>query len=402
LLKRLIKRRWAANLLLVAGGLLTGLLLTEAGLRLIGYSYPTFYTTDQARGVALSPGAEGWWRKEGEAYIRINSDGLRDREHTKQKPPGTLRIAVLGDSYAEALQVPLEKTFWAVMERELQQCAAFKGQKVEVINFGVSGYGTALELITLREKVWAYSPDIVLLAVTTGNDISDNSRALKGGEDLPYFVHRDGRLVLDDSYLNSPTFRLRLSRINRMLRWARTYTRTAQALFQAYYAFLQYRASRQQQQRERQVATTPAAAREIGLSETIYSEPKSEVWKDAWQVTEELMVMMRDEVAQRGARLLVVTLSSGIQVQPESAPRQRLLQSIGASDLFYPDRRIKALGERAGFPVLNLAPPLAAYAEQHKLFLHGFGQNLGSGHWNESGHQLAGELIAQKLCELSR
>jgi hypothetical protein len=308
---------------------------------------------------------------------------------------------VLGDSYAEALQVPMEKTFWAVMERELQQCAALKGQKVEVINFGVSGYGTALELITLREKVWAYSPDIVLLAVTTGNDITDNSRALKGGEDLPYFVHRDGRLVLDDSYLNSSLFRLRLSRMNRMLRWARTYSRTAQALFQAYYAFLQYRASRQQQQREQQAATTPAAGREIGLAETIYSEPKSDVWKDAWQVTEELMVMMRDEVAQKGARFLVVTLSSGIQVHPESAPRQKLLRSIGASDLFYPDRRIKALGERAGFPVLNLAPPMADYAEQHKVFLHGFGEKLGSGHWNESGHHLAGELIAQKLCELS-
>jgi hypothetical protein len=232
LLRRLIKRRWASNLLLIAGGLLVGLLLTEAGLRLAGYSYPNFYMTDASRGVALRAGAEGWWRREGEAYIRINSDGLRDREHERQKPPNTVRIAVLGDSYAEALQVPVEKTFWAVMERELQQCASFKGQKVEVINFGVSGYGTALELITLREKVWAYAPDIVLLAVTTGNDIGDNSRALKGGEDIPYFVHRDGRLVLDDSYLQSQTFRLRQSILNRMFRWARNYSRTAQALFQ--------------------------------------------------------------------------------------------------------------------------------------------------------------------------
>jgi hypothetical protein len=406
LLRRLLKRRWASNLLLIAGGLLVGLLLTEAGLRLIGYSYPNFYTTDGSRGVALKPGAEGWWRKEGEAYIRINSDGLRDREHERQKPAGTLRIAVLGDSYAEALQVPLERTFWAVMERELQQCASFKGQKVEVINFGVSGYGTALELITLREKVWAYSPDIVLLAVTTGNDISDNSRALKGAEDIPYFVHRDGRLVLDDSYLQSQTFRLRQSILNRMLRWARNYSRTAQALFQAYYAFLQYRASRQQQPGQQATAPAieqpaPAVGLETGLAETIYHEPTSAAWKEAWQVTEELIVMMRDEVAQRGARFLVVTLSSGIQVHPDVAARREFLRSIGASDLYYPDRRIKALGERAGFPVLNLAPAMADYAEQQKVFLHGFGQSLGGGHWNERGHSPAGEMIAQKLCAIA-
>ena len=36
---------------------------------------------------------------------------------------------------------------------------------------GVSGYGTTQELVTLREKVWRYSPDMVLLAVTTNNDV---------------------------------------------------------------------------------------------------------------------------------------------------------------------------------------------------------------------------------------
>jgi hypothetical protein len=376
---------------------MAGLLIVEAALRLAGYSYPNLYTTDRQRGVALKPGAQGWWRNEGEAYIRINSEGLRDREHTKAKPPQTLRIAVLGDSYAEALQVPLEKTFWAVMEGRLRECrAATKGQNVEVINFGVSGYGTTLELITLRQKVWDYSPDIVLLALTTGNDISDNSRALKGDEDIPYFVHRDGRLVLDDSYLNSRTFRLRQSALNRLLRRVRDYSRVAQAAFQAYHALSNYRAAA-----GRAPEVSPAGL-EVGQSELIYSEPTDAAWKDAWQVTEELIVLMRDEVAQRGAKFVVVTLSSGGQVHPNASARQELMKRLGVSDLFYPDRRIKALGERAGFEVLNLAPSLQAYAEQHKVFLHGFGQNPGSGHWNETGHRVAGEMISQKLCEWAR
>ncbi|HYY56635.1 MAG TPA: SGNH/GDSL hydrolase family protein, partial [Pyrinomonadaceae bacterium] len=344
-----IKRRWAINLLLVAGGVFVGLLITEAALRLVGYSYPNLYTTDQQRGVALKPGAEGWWRREGEAYIRINSEGLRDREHTKRKPTQTLRIAVLGDSYAEALQVPLEKAFWAVMEGKLRECAAAKGQNVEVINFGVSGYGTALELITLREKVWDYSPDIVLLAVTTGNDISDNSRALKHDEDVPYFVRRDGRLALDDSYLSSSTFRLRQSVFNRALRRLRDYSRVAQAAFQGYYALSNYIAV------ARAPAASPAGGAEAGQSEMIYREPADAVWQDAWQVTEDLLVLMRDEVAQRGAKFVVVTLSSGIQVHPDASVRAEVMNRLGVSDLFYPERRLRALGEREGFEVLNLA-----------------------------------------------
>jgi hypothetical protein len=48
--------------------------------------------------------------------------------------------------------------------------------------------------------------------------------------------------------------------------------------------------------------------------------------------------------------------------------------------------------------VLNLAPALQAYADEHKVFLHGFGAERGNGHWNALGHAQAGELIAESLC----
>src|SRR5437660_1889096 len=166
------------KLLLIVVGLFVGLLVCELILRVAGYSRPNLYMSDWDRGVVLRPGAEGWWTKEGGAYVRINSDGLRDREHAKAKPANTVRIAVLGDSYAEALQVPMRKKFWATMEAKLRECKPLQGQNVEVINFGVSGYGTAQELLTLRQKVWNYAPDVVLLTVTTLNDISDNSMLL--------------------------------------------------------------------------------------------------------------------------------------------------------------------------------------------------------------------------------
>jgi hypothetical protein len=140
-------------------------------------------------------------------------------------------------------------------------------------------------------------------------------------------------------------------------------------------------------------------AEDVGIDNLIYREPTEAVWQEAWRVTEGLLVEMRNEVESKNAKFLVVTLSNGIQVFPDSQPRQAFLEKIGATDIFYPDTRIKNLGERERFKVYNLAPELQGYAEQNKVFLHGFGENIGNGHWNAEGHRIAGEKLSQKLCE---
>src|ERR1044071_8205744 len=80
------------KLAVVAASVVFALLVFELFLRAIGFTYPIFYQPDESRGYALRPGMAGSYRKEGEAYVQINSDGLRDREHTKVKPPETFRI----------------------------------------------------------------------------------------------------------------------------------------------------------------------------------------------------------------------------------------------------------------------------------------------------------------------
>ena len=406
---------------LLLAAILVGFLIAELALRAVGYTYPVFYTTDTVRGFTLQPGARGWYRKEGASYVHINSDGLRDREHARQKPADTLRVALLGDSYAEALQVPLEAAFWVVMEQRLQGCHAFAGgRRVEVINFGVSGYGTAQQLLTLRERVWGYTPDVVLLAVTTNNDITDNMRPLKKSDEIPYFVYRDGRLTLDDSFRATRTFRLRHSTLSHAGRWLRDRLRVLQAFHEGHYALKNYLASRRapaarpaadvgptnapapRLDADDTAAPTPAApavSDELGIDNLIYREPADAVWQEAWRVTEGLLRVMRDEVRAGGARFLVATLSNGVQVHPSAEARAAFLRRVGATDIFYPDARLAALGAREGFPVLTLAPSLQQYAERHQVFLHGFGRDLGNGHWNEDGHRVAGELLAQKICE---
>lgn len=409
--KRSRARRLFAKLLLILVGFLIGGIVAEIALRLAGYSYPEFYTRDEVRGSALLPGAEGWYRTEGEAYIRINSDGFRDQEHALAKPEGTFRIAIVGDSYCEALSVSLEEAFWSVMGRKLQECDAFGGKRIELMNFGVSGYGTAQELLTLREKVWKYSPDLVLLAVTTNNDVTDNSRVLKKTDDIPYFVYKDGQLTLDDSFKNSRTFLLRNSMLGRLGKWLRTRSRVIGAVIQGQRGLkvllASWRAKRSnsaqpgEPREQGKTSGTPdlfVRSEELGTDNLVYHEPNNVVWNDAWRVTEGLIVQMRDEVAMRGAKFVVVTLSNGPQVLPDPAARENFKNRFGSTDLFYPDNRIKSLAAREGIAVVTLAPELQEFAERNQVFLHGFGENLGNGHWNAMGHRVAGELIAKKMC----
>lgn len=375
------------------------ILMAEAGLRIAGVSYPQWYVEDADLGGALRPGAQGRYHDEGDAYVEINSAGMRDREHPLRKPPGTLRIAVLGDSFAEAMQVDRDRTFWAVLEQRLRGCPVLNGREPEVLNFGVSGYGTAQEYIALQQRVWPYDPDIVLLAFFTGNDVRNNDRTLNGGAAIPYFHLNNGRLALDDSFrklLATP----QPAGVKRAVREALASLRNHMRL-------LQLATHVQASLRQRQVVRDDMAANEKraaeggepGIDAAVYSPPRDARWESAWRITEALVVAMRDEVRARGKQFWVVTLSTGIQVHPDAAVRRRFAQNAGIEDLFYPDRRIASLAAREGIPAMTLAPVMAQWAESNKKYLHGFANSIpGFGHWNEAGNAVAGRLIAERLC----
>lgn len=385
-------KRWITNLSLIFGGIIAGVVLLEIALRTAGVSFPTFVVPDDHRGVSLRPGAHGWSLEEGKAYVQINSDGMRDRDHVKQQAPGTIRIAILGDSFAEARQVSMDQTFWSIMEQRLNECFASSGKKIEVLNFGVSGYGTTQEFLTLRHRAWDYSPDIIVLAFLTGNDIRNNSKALE--EPMrPFYIYRNGKLVLDDSFKQSKQFRFRKTlKLYQLL----DHSRVLQVLNRVKNIFHDQRMIVQKRKAQ---GLPETVIQDIGLDNEIYLMPLDSVWDEAWRITEDLLIEMRNEVRMKGARFFVVTLSNSIQVHPDPTIRQEFMRRLGIRDIFYPDHRLKSFGDRNGITVLNLAQPFQEYAEGRKVYLHGFGNKVGYGHWNEDGHRLAGEVISRKLCE---
>lgn len=389
------------NLGLTLGGLFMGVVIGEIGLRVASIegfqkigdfvdSAPTrFHTSDPDLGWKLKPGVSGEWKGEGESFVRVNSEGLRDREHTKAKPPNTLRVAVLGDSFTEAIHVPVEQTFWSKLERKLGNCEAVKGRKnVEVINFGVQGYGTAQQLIMLRKKVWDYNPDIVVLAFYIGNDVINNSPKLEYDRYRPFFAYdANGKLVPDMSFRNlMPIDRNEraVSFVDRLPGWIVNNSRILQVAKKADLDI-----------KKRQLSKDFTA-----LSAKNLQPPEDAAWREAWRVTEGLIVTMRNEVVQKKADFLVVTIGDPIQVGRDVKIRKDYITQNNIQDLFYPNRRVEKLGEREGFRVLNLAEQFQGYTEKYQVCAHGFENSVPcGGHWNELGHRLASILINRNLCE---
>lgn len=400
------------RLLAVGASVLLGLVVAEVALRVVGFSRPQLYRPDPRRGWGLDPGARGLWTEEGRAWIEVNRAGFRDdSEPPADEPAGTYRIALLGDSQAEALQVPWGATFGEVLERRLAECPDLPPgtERVEVLNFGVSGYGTAQALLTLRHQALAYDPDLVILAFYTGNDVRNNLRALELDPKRPYFeLAPDGDLVLDDSFRATRAYRLRTAPGAGLAYGLLARSRLAQLAKAA----LSARRDQAAAEAARERAGDAAALAELGLDNAVYSPPESLDWQRAWTVTEALIAATAAESRAAGAGFALVVLTNGIQVHPDPAVRAAFAERLGVPDLLYPDRRLTRFARSRAIPVLPLVPPLRRLAEQRDLYLHGFTPpaadatlhgapdvaHWNQGHWNEKAHQATGQLLARWLC----
>jgi hypothetical protein len=93
-----------------------------------------------------------------------NSQGLRaDHDYSPQPVPGKIRIAAFGDSFTHGSNVVNADTWEEFMVRH--------DPRLEVLNFGVGGYGLDQALLRYQKEGLAYRPDIVLIGYIS-EDIS--------------------------------------------------------------------------------------------------------------------------------------------------------------------------------------------------------------------------------------
>jgi tetratricopeptide (TPR) repeat protein len=152
---RTVRHPWAARLLLAVGLPLVLLLALEGGLRLAGFGRAsTFLIPDEKPG-----------------YLRTNPDfaslflpgnfDLRPLNFrmAAHKPPGTVRIVVLGESAAQGVPVP---SFAFAPQLRAQLRSRYPGKEFEVINTGIVAINSHVVYQIAREMA-GYEPDLFLV-----------------------------------------------------------------------------------------------------------------------------------------------------------------------------------------------------------------------------------------------
>lgn len=94
--------------------------------------------------------------------VYINQYGFRDNEYRIEKPRGTYRILLLGDSLTLGWGVPQSERFSELLERMLNFRVP-QGRKVQIINTGVGNYNTAQEVAFFAARGRAWKPDMVIM-----------------------------------------------------------------------------------------------------------------------------------------------------------------------------------------------------------------------------------------------
>src|SRR5438067_1573438 len=324
----------------------------EVGLRLAGYAAPELHQLDPQLGWSLRAHKRGAYQGEdGRTQVITNGAGFRDREHQLDKPDPVYRIAVLGDDYSEAASVALQDTWWWRLEPKLQYCDFQPGRLVEVLNFGVAGYGTAQELVLLQKTVMRYAPDLVVLQFSNRDDVIDNSFALTPYKLRPFYsLDPHGVPRIDESFAGSATFERRMQTRYRLIAEIADHTRAFQLA----------------RDLARETFIAPAHAEEAPLG-----APADALHEDAWRVTEALIARIADHARRNGAETAVVAV-----------PHVRQLGEAMA----YPDQRLAALGERLAVPVIALGRDLSSSHYRP------------SGEWTSEGHRAAAAAIVRRLC----
>jgi hypothetical protein len=323
---------------------------------------------DNLNAGAATPDSSKSWHVPGKAFIyygyepnlktsyvnefRWNSLGYFDHDYHLEKPPGTERILVIGDSYVEAVQVPLKRTFHKLLETSLNRGdSGTNKKKVEVIALGNSGTGQVEHFKVLQSKAFAYNPDVVIVTLCS-NDFCDDDPELSA------------ELILASGEI-------------------RPFVRGL--IRHGYYA-LAFAVRRSEDLRRNRMGISPELLQWSGIG-----IPRIET---AWDRTLDQIRASRDLCRRRGILFILVYLGSDLEVKYFLDPDRTIsrLNAMGGShgnvswDLTRPINRVRSYCEAHDIPMISLLEPLIAAQKET-------GKQVFGDHYTVFGHEVAASVL---------
>jgi lysophospholipase L1-like esterase len=359
------------RLVAVVGALAVALAGVEGTLRLLGIGNESLHT-----GTVPHAQWHHWHqpnffcqypvRAEGYSVpIHFNQLGMRDsREFTVEKPAGMRRIAVIGDSFVEGLQVAEENGVVRQLERQLRQPG---DERIQVLNFGCSGFSTTLELVLVRDWVRQFAPDVVV-CLHHFSDINED------------WVYRCQTVQTSTGEISA--IPARLAAAEGLMKRCVRHSRLLQVI----------------QQVLGRHPSLPADASYQETFDAVVHDPYTAEDETAWSYSLQALAALADVLRRDNTRFLVVLVPIGTQVEP--------VDPVYAARLGY---RYLAGGcrlEHRGYQ-----EKVRAYCREHGIacldLLDGFRTANPWGtpwfylphdlHWSAAGHELAARHIAEYL-----
>jgi len=314
-----------------------------------------------------------WQDKENDHPItgRFNSYGWRDKEWSLQKPKGTYRIAVLGDSYVEAFQVEAERTFLSLTEKALNNN---HGLKVELMNFGQSGFTQTEEYIVLQNDIINLSPDMVILFFLPGNDIEDISFKTNADPSRPFYImDKDRKLALDTSFSQRTPFK-----VKSLISPIKNHSAIVSLLTERYNLYTRYR--------ETKSVGTNSTNRIYQYLSLATSKPDA-TYSSNYQLNKILIKKMADFCKGKDISFMLVT----IDIDAYKPERERYYKNIDPTfDANFFENDLMQFSKSINIEYIGLQRIFRKYYETTGTPLHW-------GHWNYEGHEVVANALTDKL-----
>ena len=328
-------------------GLFFGLLSAEVWVR---YSrpQPPPNMDDLNRGQFTQEGQYPHRTSEFSVQVRVNSFGFVDREWG---PKSKRRTLLIGDSFVQGAQVPLESGLGRVLMSQLPD--------QEILSLGVPGAGTTTALELVKRYAPLLEADGIVLGFLLSNDIFNNHPQLDSKADKPYRKRMGSRLA--PYHPKSPSIGLG-AKYSHLIRW----------LLRG-----------QQRQDAHQAQKT--GDRHPKTFDVYASNPDS-TWQEAWQITHLLLTELAEWCATEELPLGIVLIPVQHEVDPILWTKKlREWPSLDHHSVENAHSKALQLTSRLA-PTYDLFQDLKADPPTYYFPI--------DGHWTKEGHLKAAQELA--------
>jgi len=294
--------------------------------------------------------AEGPW-----ITYRYNECGYRSDNTCGPKPPGTIRIVILGSSMSQALHVPYEEAFFSRASTNLSRLC---DRRIDVQNLGVPGSSPAYADRHVQEAL-ALNPDVVLYMVVP----YDLNRQI-----LPQELTESGGTPALTSSSGTALPRVSpLSRLEHLVVQSRTLLVVQHFVFQNRENFIR-------------------SYMMYGDKADYLRQPFTPAWQDRFAHIDQTIGDIANRLHAAGVPLMIVAVPSRAEAALLSSP-----QLPAHVDPFAFGREIQTIASKHGAGYVDLMGPFSRLPNAENLYY------VVDGHVTSEGHKVIAEELVKKL-----